>query len=575
MSPARIPEWDVRKQRPPAPVRTELDDQIENTLNSPDPLTPCAELDDPISDVEVTRAVKGLGASTAPGPDEIPPLFLKKGSPSVRRCLTLIFNASWRWGVLPKQWKLAYAFSIFKKGARPDPSAYRIICITSILIRTFERIVKVRLTAYLERRSFFAPTQAGFRHALSTVDHLYLLQRAVRNALRKRRQLPVVFLDIVKAFDRVPHDRLLYKLHKQAGISGKAWIWLRSFLANRQFCITQGAHKSAFVSASAGVPQGAVLSPLLFIIYINDLAVNCPFRIHQSYFADDVAAWPQLRNYNLEHQLAELRRFLHYVSNWSKIWRLHFSHDKSALLLIHHRTPDNAPDPPDEPLILCNNELAVEDSYKYLGHLLHRSSAFKDHHSAVIQKSRLTAYYIGRVTSRNSLPSPTTICRIVKAVLIPQITYGFAFLDLSSSFIHKLTQIIATPLRKALGLGRFAAAHRVLWEYGLYDVVTLHLKLGVAALMRSQRCLSRGIELAGNLAFDFAGPQPDDTTKFCRPRAGIIKEMLTSLDLASAPTNLTDLKTALDKKARENYMSLVSPPTLALKPQLPPLPSLN
>jgi hypothetical protein len=140
---------------------------------------------------------------------------------------------------------------------------------------------------------------------------------------------------------------------------------------------------------------------------------------------------------------------------------------------------------------------------------------------------------------------------------------------------HKLTQIIATPLRKALGLGRFAAAHRVLWEYGLYDVVTLHLKLGVAALMRSQRCLSRGIELAGNLAFDFAGPQPDDTTKFCRPRAGIIKEMLTSLDLASAPTNLTDLKTALDKKARENYMSLVSPPTLALKPQLPPLPYLK
>ena len=84
--------------------------------------------------------------------------------------------------------------------------------------------------------------------------------------MRKKKQLPVVFLDIVKAFDRVPHDRLLYKLSTQAGVTGKAWLWLRAFLTDRTFCVTQGVYKSKTVTATAGVPQGAVLSPLLFII---------------------------------------------------------------------------------------------------------------------------------------------------------------------------------------------------------------------------------------------------------------------------------------------------------------------
>jgi hypothetical protein len=423
--------------------------------------------------------------------------------------------------------------------------------------------------------SFFALTQAGFRQSLSTVDHLYLLQRAIRDALRKKRQLPVVFLDIVKAFDRVPHDRLLYKLCKQAGITGKAWIWLQAFLSNRSFRVTQGAYRSSFVSASAGVPQGAVLSPLLFIIYINDLALNCPLRIHQSMFADDVAAWPVLQRYDQRVQYSELNDFVGFVSAWSEKWLLHFSPDKSALVTFHHRTPARAPKPSTLPFKLCSGKLVVQDSYKYLGHLLHRSSRFNDHLAAIVQKARLTAYYIGRVTSRTSLPSPSTICRIVKAVLIPQITYGFAFLDLTRAFCDKITQVIAAPLRKALGLPIAASGRRVLWEYGLYDVETLHLKHGIAALMRSQRCLKRGVALAGSLASDFDGLQSIKSAKYCRPRARQVQEMLTSLGLARVPADPSELKTALDARSRVQYMGSVLPKVLALKPQLPQLPYLT
>jgi len=161
-------------------------------------------------------------------------------------------------------------------------------------MRAFERMVKERLTVHLEELSFFHPSQAGFRSGLSTVDHIYQLQRAIRHAVHQRKRLPVVFLDIVKAFDRVSHKLLLYKLRYHAHVSGKAWCWLEAFLSDREFRITQGAYASEFFPVSAGVPQGCVLSPLLFIIFINDLASTGTLRMLLAMFADDVAAWPVL-----------------------------------------------------------------------------------------------------------------------------------------------------------------------------------------------------------------------------------------------------------------------------------------
>jgi len=103
---------------------------------------PCGPLDDPISLPEVARAIRGLGASTAPGPDEVPSMFLKCAPAVVHRILMEMYSLSWRYGVLPQLWRHANAFCLFKSGARSDPSSYRIICITSIVIRAFERIVK-------------------------------------------------------------------------------------------------------------------------------------------------------------------------------------------------------------------------------------------------------------------------------------------------------------------------------------------------------------------------------------------------------------------------------------------------
>lgn len=570
MSPKPIPDWSAGPR--PAPQRggSLFDFQVEECISSDEPLTPCPELDVPIAIEEVYRALKGLGSSTAPGPDEIPSLFLKKSPPVVRNILTAMFSASWRCGVLPRSWRHANSFCLYKNGNRSDPSSYRIISITSIISRAFERIVKERLTSFLEKRSFFAVDQAGFRHALSTLDHIYLLRRDTLNAMRRGKQLPTIFLDIIKAFDRVPHDKLLYKLFKHAGITGKAWAWLRSFLSDRTFCITQGSLRSKMVSASAGVPQGAVLSPLLFIIYINDIVKDNLSGVHESLFADDIAAWPPGLRYMLRSQYKDLRHYLAFISDWSRKWLLSFSVKKSALVVFSHKRY-LCPEP--KPLLrLRGKVLPMPSFYKYLGHSLDADGGYRTHFHAVLQKVRLTAYYIGRVTSRNNMPSPITIYRIVKTVLLPQATYGEALIPFSASFAKKLTQIIAHPLRKSLGLSRTSSAARVLWEFGLYDVHTMHLKHVISFALRSQRSLDANVALASELARDMQNHVDLPSARYCLPLTHIVRDALAQVGLNELPKDKAALKLALDAHATKRWLTSAKPHHQALKPTLP-LPS--
>jgi hypothetical protein len=352
-----------------------------------------------------------------------------------------------------------------------------------------------------------------------------------------------------------------------AGVSGKAWAWLRAFLSERTFCITQGTYKSKTGSATAGVPQGAVLSPLLFIIYINDIVTNCPYHINQSLFADDIAAWP-LVAYRVRSQYKELRLFLEYIKKWSHKWLLEFSASKSALVVFSHS--QYSPTLPTPPFTLNRKPLPVEPKYKYLGHTLDDNGGYQSHYHSVLVKAKLTAYHIGRVTSRTSLPSPSVICRIVKAVLVPQLSYGFALLPLSVDYCKKLTQVIASPLRRCLGLGWGASAARVLWEFGLYDVRTLHLKCLLEFAIRSQRCLEAEVPLAGTLAADMRDYVPQRSARYCVPFPQVVREGLTVLGLDALPADRASLKLALDSYSLARWTASAKPHHVALKPTLPP-----
>ena len=460
-------------------IQDDVEDIIQNVINSgiENKESP---MDEEFSVEEIEKQLKGIRLKTASGPDEIPASFLRHAPPSMVAYVAEVFNASWEHGVFPTQWKLAKAFTIFKKGDRSDPSAYRVISITSTIARVFERVVKCRMTEYLENAGFFAPEQAGFRHGKSTQDQIYRLQRDIHTAFTKRKQLPVVFLDIVKAFDRVPHDRLLYKLHKHAGISGKCWGWVRAFLTDRQFFVAYGAtHKSKSVFARAGVPQGTVLAPLLFIIYINDLfpsSLLSSLKMNAALFADDACAWPCLSSCSrLTSQYKAMRALLHHCSVWSRTWKLEFSVDKTQVVLFHRKRYQ--PNSPNKPFTLCDRVVSFANVYKYLGVLLDSDGSYRSHVTQLITKTKITSIQLSRIFSRSRPPSPIVASTLVQSILIPQITYGIQFITkFTKKHIQQLTQVIASPLRRALGLPRSTSAQRVLWEYGLPDVGNIILK---------------------------------------------------------------------------------------------------
>jgi hypothetical protein len=382
MSASDIPSWMPPDASSPPPSPKQRSADFSDTINSF-----LSTIDNAITTQEVKEAAKYLRKNTAPGPDNIPSSFISNASPPLITAITNIFNFSWQYSAIPNDWKKAYAFAIFKKGNRSDPSAYRLISITSIIIRLFERIVNNRISSFLESNSFFSVNQAGFRKHLSTLDNIYRLLRDCYSQLSKGKQLPIVFLDIVKAFDRVPHDLLLFKLHTQAGLSGKTWGWLKAYLTNRFFRVTQLDQASDWFPASAGVPQGGVLSPQLFAIYINDLDIET-LNIILSLFADDGAGWPQhvpRQSYLSQYKL--LKDFLTHVQEWSEKWELDFSLTKTQILLIVNK---QYPSLPRNSITLQSHNIEFVDQYKYLGLIFQSNGKWNRQFDSIVTKAKLT-----------------------------------------------------------------------------------------------------------------------------------------------------------------------------------------
>jgi hypothetical protein len=294
-----------------------------------------------IHTVDVASLLRQQSCNTSSGPDSVPPHFLRHGGEALASALTLLFNLSLQLGVVPTRWRLAHVIGLLK-GRKLDPSSpssYRPISLTSTLARIFERALYPLIWSKVE--THIHPHQHGFRARHSTLDNLYHLLSTVYRALREQhtrrtenRALPVAFLDLVKAFDRVDHRILLFRLWSY-GVRGRLWRWTRAFLRGRQFRVIYRNQLSALFTLSEGVPQGCVLAPLLFAVFINSL----PFVIHMrarhvlvTLFADDIAIAPLVHaNNGRDHQL---QLALNAATGWAHENGMEFSADKSAVVLF-------------------------------------------------------------------------------------------------------------------------------------------------------------------------------------------------------------------------------------------------
>ena len=201
------------------------------------------------------------------GPDGLHPMLLKS-CPSLSIPIRLIFRRSLSDGVVPVDWKHSVIVPLFKKNSRHVALNYRPISLTSVCGKTLERVISDHLYEYLDTHELLAANQFGFRHGRTVDDQLLLVYDDVSCWLDSGESVDIVFFDFAKAFDTVSHGLLLVKL-RHLGVSGSILSWLGDFLLGRTMQVSVSGLCSAPRNICSGVPQGSVLGPLLFLIYVN------------------------------------------------------------------------------------------------------------------------------------------------------------------------------------------------------------------------------------------------------------------------------------------------------------------
>ena len=238
-----------------------------------------------IDDEELIRIINGLNPSKSAGYDNIGPRLLKRILPQIVQPLLFIFNLSFSTGVFPDALKIAKVVPIFKKDDPHLPCNYRPISLLSIFSKIMEKLMHKRLYAYLQSYKLLYDYQFGFRKHHGTSLALIEVIDTIYNHLDNKEKTVGIYLDLQKAFDTVNHDILIQKLSKY-GIRGTLLQWFKSYLTNRKQFITIDSVKSDIQYITCGVPQGSVLGPLLFLIYINDIQNAVP-EAKLKLFADD------------------------------------------------------------------------------------------------------------------------------------------------------------------------------------------------------------------------------------------------------------------------------------------------
>ena len=281
-----------------------------------------------INENDVKRYINKLKITKSPGPDEIHAIVLKELEDIIAWPITKIFNNSFESINVPLDFKLANITPIFKKGDKKIAANYRPISLTSITGKIQESILRDHIVNHLNIHNLIRGSQHGFRNNKSCLTNLLEFFDKVMNDYDEHRAVDIVYLDFRKAFDLVPHNKLISKL-KSHGIEGNVLNWIKAWLSDRQQRVVINGTNSNYVNVTSGVPQGSVLGPILFLIYVNDLDDNIISNI--SKFADDTKlSTPAYSKDNCD----ALQEDLNSILNWSKKWGMKFNVDKCKSLHI-------------------------------------------------------------------------------------------------------------------------------------------------------------------------------------------------------------------------------------------------
>ena len=336
--------------------------------------------------------------------------MLKENINTCTDILTLIFTKSMQTGKVPHDWNHANVTPVFKKGDKHHPGNYRPISLTCISCKLLEHIIASNIMKHLESNNILYDLQHGFRANRSCESQIISLIHQLCSNNDKNIQTDLIIMDFAKAFDKVPHNRLLYKL-KFFGVSDQAANWIKSFLSNRTQTVMLENHSSDNIPVTSGVPQGTVLGPILFLIYINDL----PDYLHHSQirlFADDSIIYRQIKS---PSDCLKLQEDLEGAIKWEQDWLMQFHPDKCNILRVTtKKTPIHFY------YNMHGHILESVENAKYLGITISSNLKWNKHIQNMTSKANKTLGFIRRNLKINSV---TIKDRAYQALIRPKLEY--------------------------------------------------------------------------------------------------------------------------------------------------------
>lgn len=470
---------------------------FRTTFLDPDPVpsycatqnnSPCAMSSLVISDNNVFKLLKSLDLNKSAGPDTIPAQFLVNCAKELSSPVTLLFQRSLREGIVPDIWKRAYITPIHKKGPKNDIQNYRPISKLCLLAKILERLVFNQL--YSNIKCTFIPQQHGFLKGRSTVSNLVTLNEYLTSNMENGFQIDVVYTDYSKAFDRIDHNILLSKLHL-LGIHGDLYRWFSSYVDNRCQAVVLGGYSSYWVKIPSGVPQGSLLGPLLFSIFINDID-SCLLNSHFLLFADDMKIFKSIHSFAAAQLLQEdLCRLDNYCRlnkldlNVSKCFCISFSRKRNVIEYNYK----------------CKNEVLSRVLFcRDLGVIHDSKLLFDKHIYSIVDKAYKALGFIIRCSKdfRNMKTIKVLYCAFVRSHLEYASQIWSPCYDIYISHIEKIQRKFTRFLSYKFNIPKLEYPSRC----SKFHLLPLHVRRDIAditLLMKIAQGIVDGPELLGNI----------------------------------------------------------------------------
>ena len=368
-----------------------------------------------ISDIEITTkdvtdAIKEIPKHASPGPDKLPAIVLKECAEQLSSAIAKIWRKSLDTGEIPDILKLQTIIPLYKKGNKTLPENFRPVSLTSHLTKLFERILRRNLIKHIESNNLLSENQHAFRVGRCCLSQLLHHIEYVLETLEDKCNIDVIYLDFAKAFDKVDHKILLNKV-RQFGIDGKIYNWIENFLSNRYQQVIVDGVLSSKEKVISGVPQGTVLGPLLFLIYINDLEAELKKSILRI-FADDSKVVKKIINQD-DHE--ELQGELNIAMKWAESNNMELN--KKKFQLMQYGKDEQLKIPYETGLEQLKSENDIKDLGVYL-------SCNLQWEKQIVEAIKTARKFLGWILRTFKSRNPEVMLFLYKSYVLPRLEYG-------------------------------------------------------------------------------------------------------------------------------------------------------